>query len=85
MLKKFQSNLAFVNIGVKNYEADDVIGTLAQQYSTDNDVYIITGDKDLLQCINDNVEVWLIKKVLTFIIDIHYIVLTKNMPLNHNN
>ncbi len=39
-----------------------VIGTLAQQYSTDNDVYIITGDKDLLQCINDNVEVWLIKK-----------------------
>lgn len=71
MLKKFQSNLAFVNIGVKNYEADDVIGTLARQYSTDNDVYIITGDKDLLQCINDNVEVWLIKKVLTFIIDIH--------------
>ncbi|PAK91186.1 flap endonuclease, partial [Brevibacterium casei] len=24
--------------------------------------YIITGDRDLLQCINENVEVWLIKK-----------------------
>lgn len=84
-VKEISEQFGFVNIGVKNYEADDVIGTLAQQYSTDNDVYIITGDKDLLQCINDNVEVWLIKKVLTFIIDIHYIVLTKNMTLNHNN
>ena len=82
-VKEISEQFGFVNIGVKNYEADDVIGTLAQQYSTDNDVYIITGDKDLLQCINDNVEVWLIKKVLTFIIDIHYIVLTKNMLLNH--
>ena len=70
-VKEISEQFGFVNIGVKNYEADDVIGTLARQYSTDNDVYIITGDKDLLQCINDNVEVWLIKKVLTFIIDIH--------------
>ncbi|WRN83684.1 5'-3' exonuclease [Staphylococcus aureus] len=61
-VKEISEQFGFVNIGVKNYEADDVIGTLAQQYSTDNDVYIITGDKDLLQCINDNVEVWLIKK-----------------------
>ena len=63
-VKEISEQFGFVNIGVKNYEADDVIGTLAQQYSTDNDVYIITGDKDLLQCINDNVEVWppIIKK-----------------------
>ena len=50
---------------------DDVIGTLAKSYSTDNDVYIITGDRDLLQCINENVEVWLIKKDLIFIIVTH--------------
>ncbi|MEJ7485492.1 PIN domain-containing protein, partial [Staphylococcus hominis] len=61
-VKEISEQFGFVNIGVTNYEADDVIGTLAQTYSVDNDVYIITGDRDLLQCINENVEVWLIKK-----------------------
>lgn len=61
-VKDISEQLGFVNIGVTNYEADDVIGSLAKTYSVDNDVYIITGDKDILQCINENVEVWLIKK-----------------------
>ena len=46
-----------MNIGVANYEADDVIGTLAKIYSKDNEVHIVTGDRDILQCINEQVEV----------------------------
>ena len=64
-VKEISEQFGFVNVGVTNYEADDVIGTLAKAYSADNEVHIITGDKDILQCINDNVEVWLIKKGFT--------------------
>lgn len=61
-VKEISELFGFVNVGVKNYEADDVIGTLAKSFSQDNNVYIITGDRDILQCINPNVEVWLTKK-----------------------
>lgn len=61
-VKEVSNQFGFVNIGVQNYEADDVIGTLAHQYSDENQVYVVTGDKDILQCINHNVEIWLTKK-----------------------
>lgn len=61
-VKEISDQFGFINIGMTNYEADDVIGTLAKTFSDNNEVHIITGDKDLLQCINNNVEVWLIKK-----------------------
>ncbi|WP_342610322.1 5'-3' exonuclease [Staphylococcus hsinchuensis] len=61
-VKAITEELGFVNIGIDHYEADDVIGTLAHEYSTSNEVYVITGDRDILQCLNDNVEIWLTKK-----------------------
>lgn len=62
LVKDVSNALGFLNIGAKNYEADDVIGTLSHELSHDNEIYIVTGDKDILQCINANVEVWLTKK-----------------------
>ncbi|MGX0051774.1 5'-3' exonuclease [Staphylococcus capitis] len=64
-VKEISQQFGFVNIGVTNYEADDVIGSLAHTYSDNNEVFIITGDRDILQCINENVEVWLTKKGFT--------------------
>lgn len=61
-VKEVSNQFGFVNIGVQNYEADDVIGTLAQAYSDEHQIYVITGDRDILQCINPNVEIWLTKK-----------------------
>ncbi|UDI78272.1 5'-3' exonuclease [Staphylococcus taiwanensis] len=61
-VKEVSEQFGFINVGVPNYEADDVIGTLAKSLSESNEVHIITGDKDILQCINKNVDVWLIKK-----------------------
>ena len=61
-VKEISDQFGFINVGMTNYEADDVIGTLAKTFSDNNEVHIITGDKDLLQCINNNVEVWLIKR-----------------------
>ena len=44
-VKDISEQFGFVNIGVANYEADDVIGTLAKIYSKDNEVHIVTGDR----------------------------------------
>lgn len=44
------------------YEADDIIGTLCKKAeSKDYDVLIVSSDRDLLQLINDNVSVKLLK------------------------
>jgi len=48
---------------LKNYEADDIIGTLAEQVDKDKfDVTILTGDRDLTQLATDDVKVAITKK-----------------------
>ncbi len=40
------------------YEADDIIGTLARQYyeeDPENQIFIVTGDKDMYQLVNDRI------------------------------
>lgn len=41
----------------EGYEADDIIGTLAQQFKKDMRVLILTGDKDIMQLVDTNVYV----------------------------
>lgn len=45
---------------VDGYEADDVIGTLVRKLEGDkeNDIYILSGDKDLHQFVSDNVAIY---------------------------
>ncbi len=52
---------------VDDYEADDVIGTLAVQFvrQDDNEVTVVSGDADLLQLIGEKVTVMLTKKGIT--------------------
>lgn len=50
------------NIGVPGYEADDCIGTIARTSHEDVQVSILTGDKDILQLINDRTSVILLQK-----------------------
>ncbi|MDF2675297.1 MAG: 5-3 exonuclease [Clostridiales bacterium] len=44
----------------QEYEADDIIGTLARRFEDEVRVSIWTKDQDILQLINENVRVWLI-------------------------
>ncbi|WP_215115592.1 DNA polymerase I [Exiguobacterium sp. s80] len=46
------------------YEADDLIGTLARTMPADR-IRIVTGDKDLLQLVTDQVEVLITKRGIT--------------------
>lgn len=52
------------SIGAPGFEADDVIGTFAQQASMhpDIEVVIATGDMDTLQLVNDRVRVYTLRK-----------------------
>ncbi|MEW6095960.1 MAG: DNA polymerase I [bacterium] len=45
------------------YEADDIIGTLAKRYEDEMDeIIMVTGDKDMLQLVNDKIKVLETKK-----------------------
>lgn len=48
-----------------DYEADDLIGSAARALSADHEVRIVTGDRDLLQLIDDRVIVELCQKGVT--------------------
>lgn len=41
-----------------NYEADDCIASLAQRFQSERPVIILSGDKDLKQCLRSNVFMW---------------------------
>ncbi|SDZ30981.1 5'-3' exonuclease [Evansella caseinilytica] len=62
LVKEVIDALDIPNVGLAGYEADDCIGTLANHYKTDSEVHILTGDKDILQLIEENVHVVLLKK-----------------------
>ncbi len=60
--KKCMSYLGFSVVTCEGYEADDILGTVSA-VAANNGVraYILTGDRDSLQLINDNVSVLLVK------------------------
>ena len=50
------------------YEADDLIGTLTRKFN--EEFILVSGDKDLLQLINENTTVWLNKKGITDVLKV---------------
>lgn len=51
-LKAFRFNI----LELPGYEADDIIGTISHRYAgPDLDVFIVSGDKDMAQLVNDHV------------------------------
>ena len=49
-------------IDKQGFEADDIIGTLAKQMVGKAKVVVVTGDKDTLQLVNDDVTVFTLKR-----------------------
>ena len=62
LVKQVTEIMDIPNIGLVNYEADDCIGTLARRYAEENQIIILTGDHDLLQLVDKNIEVAIMKK-----------------------
>ncbi|MCH1627347.1 5'-3' exonuclease [Ferdinandcohnia quinoae] len=62
LVKEVVESFDIPNVGLSGYEADDCIGTLASQYSKDSEVIILTGDQDILQLLDENITVLILKK-----------------------
>ena len=59
--KELVKMLGFNIIEIEGYEADDVIGTVSRFANENLHSYVLTGDRDSLQLINDNTSVVLVK------------------------
>ena len=63
LIKQFLNILNVKQLELDEYEADDIIGSLAEQNKDKVDeVIVLTGDKDLLQLVKGNIKVSLTKK-----------------------
>lgn len=60
--REFLKAAGLFTFEIEGYEADDIVGTMSR-IGSENDlaVHILSGDRDLLQLINDNVTVYLTK------------------------
>lgn len=57
-IKEILTALGVKILEVEGYEADDILGTISRIFSNDGDhCYILTGDRDSLQLVNENVTV----------------------------
>jgi len=62
LVKEVVASFDIPNIGLEGYEADDCIGTIANQMKDHAHVSILTGDQDILQLLDDSISVILLKK-----------------------
>ncbi|MGG3562531.1 5'-3' exonuclease [Neobacillus rhizosphaerae] len=62
LVKEVVAAFDIPNIGLAGYEADDCIGTIAQQAKDFAHVSILTGDQDILQLLDESISVILMKK-----------------------
>lgn len=66
MIKEFLNVANIKTIEVEGYEADDIIGTLSKRLNKDGYLTnVYTGDRDLLQLIDDNVLICMMHKGLS--------------------
>ena len=57
-IKEATAKLGISSLEMPGFEADDLIGTLAVRLADEGrDVIVVSGDKDLLQLVNDSVKV----------------------------
>lgn len=58
LIKELLTDLGIKTIECEGYEADDILGTLSKIFANSgNECFILTGDRDSFQLINDNVTV----------------------------
>ncbi|OXM17593.1 5'-3' exonuclease [Paenibacillus herberti] len=62
LVKEVVASFGVPNIGAPGYEADDCIGTLARLHGQEHEVFVLTGDHDLLQLVDERISVIIMKK-----------------------
>lgn len=59
--KKIMDGLGIKWLTAENYEADDIVGSLVNQYKNDMEIVAVSSDQDYLQLIDESVTVKLLK------------------------
>ncbi len=62
LVKEVVAEMGVPNIGLAGYEADDCIGTISNKLQEDSEVFILTGDHDMLQLITEKVRLIIMNK-----------------------
>jgi DNA polymerase-1 len=58
-IKRMVQTLGITTLEHADYEADDILGTVAEKFSSDElEVYLVTGDKDAYQLVKNNVRIY---------------------------
>jgi len=70
-IKRIISALNIPVMQLENYEADDIIGSIAEKYKDKTKIYILTGDKDLNQLICESITILNSKKGVTDLVSIN--------------
>lgn len=66
ILKDLLDSMNIKYLDMDNFEADDILGTVAKKAMKEGfEVCIFTGDRDYLQLVDDNITVYLTKKGIT--------------------
>lgn len=55
---------------ISGYEADDIIGSFAKQHSNKQNI-ILTSDQDMLQLVDDNIEILLMRKGVSDMVEVN--------------
>lgn len=67
-LKVLLNTMGILTLEKSEIEADDIIGTLTRKFA--EDFILVSGDKDLLQLVNENTTVWLTQKGISNVLKV---------------
>ncbi len=57
-IREFFRAINIHEVSISGFEADDVLATLAEKYKQDFEIFIVTGDKDFSQLVDDRVKLY---------------------------
>ena len=80
ILKELLTAMGIKIIEQSEIEADDLIGSLSRKFEAD--FILVSGDRDLLQLINDNTTVWLTQKGISNVLKVDREVLKQEFGLS---
>lgn len=80
ILKELLTAMGIKIVEQSEIEADDLIGSLSRKFEAD--FILVSGDRDLLQLINDNTTVWLTQKGISNVLKVDREVLKQEFGLN---
>lgn len=62
LMQDILTEAGLASFGVPGFEGDDVIGTLATRLGVESEVFILSGDKDFMQLVTDQIRLVSLKK-----------------------